>query len=122
MASNLGHPNQQISSRSRSPWQRPPFVSSLSHMMNTMAHIYDTKRQQRVVDRYVAMRDALNATGRPILFSMCDWGVGDPWLWAPKVQGAYGTGIWGQGGFMISVLLYHEDAGGRSPAAKQTSF
>ena len=38
-----------------------------------------------VVDRYTAMRDALNRTGRPILYSMCDWGVGDPWLWAPKV-------------------------------------
>ena len=39
-----------------------------------------------VVDRYTAMRDALNSTRRPILFSMCDWGVGDPWLWAPKVR------------------------------------
>jgi hypothetical protein len=38
-----------------------------------------------VVDRYVAMRDALNRTGRPIYYSMCDWGVGDPWLWASKV-------------------------------------
>jgi len=25
------------------------------------------------------MRDALNATGRPILYSMCDWGVARPW-------------------------------------------
>lgn len=41
-----------------------------------------------VVDRYTAMRDALNATGRPILYSMCDWGVGDPWLWADKVRPA----------------------------------
>jgi hypothetical protein len=39
-----------------------------------------------VVDRYTAMRDALNATGRPILYSMCDWGVGDPWLWADKAR------------------------------------
>ena len=39
-----------------------------------------------VVDRYTAMRDALNATGRPILYSMCDWGVGDPWLWADEVR------------------------------------
>lgn len=38
-----------------------------------------------VVDRYTAMHDALNKTGRPILYSICDWGVGDPWLWAPKV-------------------------------------
>ncbi len=38
-----------------------------------------------IVDRYVAMRDALNDTGRPILYSMCNWGVGDSWLWGPKV-------------------------------------
>ena len=39
-----------------------------------------------VVDRYTAMSAALNKTGRPIVYSMCDWGVGDPWLWAPKVR------------------------------------
>ena len=38
-----------------------------------------------IVDRYSAMRDALNRTGRPILFSMCNWGAGDPWNWAQKV-------------------------------------
>ena len=38
-----------------------------------------------IVDRYTAMRDALNKTGRPILYSMCNWGVGDSWLWGPKV-------------------------------------
>jgi Alpha galactosidase A len=40
------------------------------------------------VCRYTAMRDALNATGRPILFSLCEWGVADPWLWAPAVRPA----------------------------------
>ena len=39
-----------------------------------------------MVDRYVAMRDALNKTGRPILFSLCEWGVADPWLWAQKAR------------------------------------
>ena len=38
------------------------------------------------MDRYVAMRDALNKTGRPILFSLCEWGVADPWLWAQKAR------------------------------------
>lgn len=37
--------------------------------------------------RYQAMRDALNKTGRPILYSLCEWGVADPWLWAPEVGG-----------------------------------
>ncbi len=42
-----------------------------------------------IVDRYVAMRDALNDTGRPILYSMCNWGVGDSWLWGPKVTSTF---------------------------------
>lgn len=48
-------------------------------------------KQDWVVDRYTAMRDALNATGRPILFSLCEWGVADPWLWAPKVGNSWRT-------------------------------
>jgi alpha-galactosidase len=28
--------------------------------------------------RYTTMRDALAATGRPILFSLCDWGIQNP--------------------------------------------
>ena len=31
--------------------------------------------------RYWAMRDALNATGRAIFFSMCEWGVQNPATW-----------------------------------------
>ena len=32
--------------------------------------------------RYPPMRDALNATGAQIFFSMCEWGVEDPATWA----------------------------------------
>ena len=35
--------------------------------------------------RYEAMRDALNATGKPILFSMCEWGVSSPWEYGHEV-------------------------------------
>ena len=38
-----------------------------------------------VQERYEAMGSALNATGRPILFSICEWGSSTPWLWAPQV-------------------------------------
>jgi alpha-galactosidase len=31
---------------------------------------------------YSVMRKALEATGRPIVFSMCEWGSHQPWLWA----------------------------------------
>jgi len=37
------------------------------------------------VERYTKMRDALKATGRPIVYSICEWGQNKPWLWAPDV-------------------------------------
>ncbi|CAF1005733.1 unnamed protein product, partial [Didymodactylos carnosus] len=41
--------------------------------------------------RYPVMRDALNATGRPIFFSMCEWGVDKPALWASTVGNSWRT-------------------------------
>lgn len=37
------------------------------------------------------MRDALNATGRPIFFSMCQWGEETPWIWARIVGNSWRT-------------------------------
>jgi alpha-galactosidase len=34
---------------------------------------------------YTLMRNALAATGRPIVFSICEWGSTKPWLWAGLV-------------------------------------
>ena len=39
------------------------------------------------VARYRAMGDALKATGRPIVFSICEWGPRSPWLWGREVGG-----------------------------------
>lgn len=36
------------------------------------------------VGAYNLMRDAIRAAGRPILFSMCEWGTSKPWLWAKE--------------------------------------
>jgi alpha-galactosidase len=36
-------------------------------------------------ERYTAMRDGLHAAGRPIVFSMCEWGQSKPWTWAADV-------------------------------------
>ena len=36
---------------------------------------------------YALMRQALDATGRPIVFSICEWGTHKPWLWGAKVGG-----------------------------------
>lgn len=32
---------------------------------------------------YITMRDALYATGRSVVFSLCEWGNNKPWIWGP---------------------------------------
>jgi alpha-galactosidase len=34
---------------------------------------------------YMTMRDALYAAGRPIVFSLCEWGNNNPWEWGKDV-------------------------------------
>jgi len=46
---------------------------------------------QSAQQRYTAMRDALVATGRPILFSICEWGSNSPWDWAQPVGNSWRT-------------------------------
>lgn len=41
--------------------------------------------------QYTLMRDALLATGRPIVFSLCDWGTDAPWLWGPTTGNLWRT-------------------------------
>jgi len=40
---------------------------------------------------YSTMRDALKASGRPILFSICEWGSTKPWLWAGPIGNMWRT-------------------------------
>ena len=42
-------------------------------------------------EAYTTMRDALKATGRPIVFSICEWGDGKPWLWAADIGNLWRT-------------------------------
>ncbi|KAG9011859.1 hypothetical protein FRB90_006957 [Tulasnella sp. 427] len=39
--------------------------------------------------RYAVMSKALNATGRPILYSMCNWGEDQPWNWATTIANSW---------------------------------
>ncbi len=41
--------------------------------------------------RYTTMRDALAATGRPILFSLCNWGQENVWTWGASVGNSWRT-------------------------------
>jgi alpha-galactosidase len=36
---------------------------------------------------YKLMANALKKTGRPIVFSICEWGTNKPWLWGKEVGG-----------------------------------
>ena len=41
------------------------------------------------IKRYTAMSKALKKTNRSVVFSICEWGGREPWLWAKSVGGHY---------------------------------
>ena len=54
---------------------------------------YDNCNNNQVLPqtRYPVMRDALNKTGRPIFYSLCEWGQYDPATWAAPVGNSWRT-------------------------------
>jgi len=44
-----------------------------------------------LIDRYRAMQQALAHCGRPIVFSICEWGLENPWEWAPELGNLWRT-------------------------------
>ena len=42
-------------------------------------------------EAYSTMSNALLATGRPIVFSMCEWGTAKPWLWGKSIGNLWRT-------------------------------
>lgn len=44
--------------------------------------------------RYKKMGDALKKTGRPIVYSICEWGPRKPWLWARAAGGHLWRTTW----------------------------
>lgn len=68
-------------------------------------------------EAYTTMSKALKAAGRPIVFSLCEWGTNKPWLWAENVGELWRTtgdisalfdgyldhGTWKQDGLMTIV-------------------
>ena len=45
--------------------------------------------RKAAVERYTKMGTALKNSGRSIVFSICEWGLRHPWLWAAKAGGSY---------------------------------
>ena len=41
--------------------------------------------------QYAKFRDALAQSGRPIFFSICNWGVKTPWRWGPTTGNSWRT-------------------------------
>ncbi|WP_410795969.1 glycoside hydrolase family 27 protein [Parvularcula sp. LCG005] len=41
--------------------------------------------QRNPIEAYTTMRDALYAAGRPIVFSICEWGDNKPWEWGADI-------------------------------------
>ncbi|WP_329113574.1 NPCBM/NEW2 domain-containing protein [Streptomyces sp. NBC_01465] len=69
---------------------------------------YDNCNNQGVdaIQRYTTMRDALKATGRPIVYSICEWGSNKPWEWAADVGNLWRTtgDISDSWGSMLSIM------------------
>jgi alpha-galactosidase len=42
-------------------------------------------------ERYAVVRDALLASGRDIVFSICEWGTNEPWDWGPATGNLWRT-------------------------------
>ncbi|MEP7184338.1 MAG: glycoside hydrolase family 27 protein [Rhodanobacter sp.] len=78
------------------PWkQNRGFPGGLGHEKDDAASIaswnvdylkYDNCNNDKVdaKKRYTDMAEALRATGRPIFYSLCEWGENKPWMWAGK--------------------------------------
>jgi hypothetical protein len=84
------------------PSPRPPYVSEtvcaclntaswgVDYLKYDFCHMQNATQPVRYY--YEKMRDALNATGRPIHFNICSWGAGDPHLWGRHVGNSWRTG------------------------------
>jgi alpha-galactosidase len=46
--------------------------------------------KELMIAAYKKMGDALKATGRPIVYSLCQYGVDEPWKWGPEL----GANMW----------------------------
>ncbi|GII25991.1 glycoside hydrolase family 27 protein [Planosporangium mesophilum] len=66
---------------------------------------------QQYISRYSAMRDALAATGRPIVYSICEWGINAPWTWAGNVGNLWRTTGDIQPNYSSMLSIFHQNVG-----------
>src|SRR3712207_7124925 len=67
--------------------RRPPTSTLFPYTTLFRSLKYDNCNNQGrpALERYTKMRDALKATGRPIVYSICEWGQNKPWEWGADV-------------------------------------
>jgi len=56
---------------------------------------------------YHNMSIALNQTGRPIFFNLCEQGILSPWEWGPSCGNSWRTGADHHDTWDVSYLFYH---------------
>ncbi|MER6384783.1 RICIN domain-containing protein [Streptomyces sp. NPDC001250] len=61
--------------------------------------------------RYTAMRDALAATRRPILYSLCNWGQENVWTWGADVGNSWRTTGDISPTFSSMLSIFHSNVG-----------
>jgi alpha-galactosidase len=83
---SYGHEEQDA--QTYASWGIDYLKYDLCSMDRMMRQLHDkTKSHQMMLDAYTKMHNALVATGRPIVFSLCQYGWDDVWKWGPSVGG-----------------------------------
>ena len=81
---SLGHEEQDA--KIYAEWGVDFLKYDLCTFQRVMAPQSNTEvRKKLMIDAYRKMGDALRATGRPILYSLCQYGLDDVWEWGPQV-------------------------------------
>lgn len=70
--------HEEIDARTFAEWE-------IDYLKYDWCHAEDTRANAEY--RYQRMANALRASGRAIVFSICEWGHHSPWLWGEKVGG-----------------------------------
>jgi alpha-galactosidase len=73
---SLGH--EQIDAQTFADW-------GVDYLKYDNCNNAGSTTREQYIQRYSAMRDALKATGRPIVYSLCEWGINQPWEWGADV-------------------------------------
>ncbi|WP_235011771.1 glycoside hydrolase family 27 protein [Bryocella elongata] len=83
---SLGH--EQQDANTYAAWGIDYLKYDLCGLRDQMKAAGSAEAAHKVMfDAYMKMHDALRATGRPIVYSLCQYGVDSVWAWGPQVGG-----------------------------------